>query len=125
MGPRIQSPQTAPVVAAHITVLISASSSSIPTLTSPDDESRYRLNRKSRIDGTPLKKPIELLKKSEKPKGKKGTEAPLDDDAPTTHLVATAEAAADVNTMYRDCVITTHASNCRVLNVLFDTGSTP
>ena len=39
-------------------------------------------------------------------------------------MVAAAEAAAD-NTMYRDCVITTHASNCRVVKVLFDTGSTP
>jgi len=90
----------------------------------PDDESRHRLNRKSRIDDTPLEKPIELPKKSEKPKGKKGTKVPLDDDAPTTHMVAAAEAAAD-NTMYRDCVITTHASNCRVVKVLFDSGSTP
>jgi hypothetical protein len=39
-------------------------------------------------------------------------------------MVAAAEAAAD-NTMYRDCVVTTHASNCRVVKVLFDTGSTP
>ena len=39
-------------------------------------------------------------------------------------MVAAAEAAAD-NTMYRNCVITTHASNCRVVKVLFDTGSTP
>jgi hypothetical protein len=84
----------------------------------PDDESRHRLDRKSRINDTPLEK------KSEKPKGKKGTKVPLDNDAPTTHVVAAAEAAAD-NTMYRDCVITTHASNCRVVKVLFDTGSTP
>jgi hypothetical protein len=39
-------------------------------------------------------------------------------------MVAAAEAVAD-NTMYRNCVITTHASNCRVVKVLFDTGSTP
>jgi len=39
-------------------------------------------------------------------------------------MVAAAESAAD-NTMYRECVITTHASNFRVVKVLFDTGSTP
>ena len=27
--------------------------------------------------------------------------------------------------MYRECVITTNASNCRVVKVLFDTGSIP
>ncbi len=55
----------------------------------PDDESRHRLNRKIRIDGTLLEKPIELPKKSGKPKGKKGTEVPVDDDAPTTqHYVS-------------------------------------
>ena len=40
------------------------------------------------------------------------------------HIVAAADAAAD-STMYRECVITTNASNCRVVKVLFDTGSIP
>ena len=42
----------------------------------PDDESRHRLNRKYRIDGTPLEKPIDLPKKADKHKGKKGTKVP-------------------------------------------------
>jgi len=36
----------------------------------PDDENRHKLNRK--VDGTELVKPIELPKKNEKAKGKKG-----------------------------------------------------
>jgi hypothetical protein len=91
----------------------------------PDDESRHRLNRKYRIDGTLLEKPIELPKKADKRKGKKGTEVPHDDDdTPIAHIVSAADAAAD-STMYRECVITTNASNCRVVKVLFDTGSIP
>ena len=93
----------------------------------PDDESRRKLNRKYRIDGTPLEKPIELPNKADKHKGKKGTKVPHDDDdddTPVTHIVAAADAAAD-STMYRECVITTNASNCRVVKVLFDTGSIP
>ena len=46
----------------------------------PDDESRHRLNRKDRIDGTLLEKTIELPKKADKHKGKKGTEVPHNDD---------------------------------------------
>ena len=63
----------------------------------PDDESRHRLSRKYRIDGTPLEKPIELPKKADKQKGKKGTKVPHDDDddTPVTHIVAAADAAAD------------------------------
>ena len=91
----------------------------------PDDESRYRLSRNTRIDGTLLEKPIELPKKADKRKGKKGTEVPHDDDdTPITHIVAAADAAAD-STLYRECVIITNASNYRVMKVLFDTGSIP
>ena len=146
MGSRIRSPSrilssqptdiTLSIRGLSTLISISASSRSIPTLTSPGrrrsrqpwqscrlSSPMTRVNRKSRIDGTSLEKPIELPKKGEKPKGKKGTKVPLNNDAPTTHMVAAAEAAAD-NTMYCDCVITTHASNCRVVKVLFDTGST-
>ena len=42
----------------------------------PDDESRHRLNRKVKIDGTELNKPIEIPKRSDKAKGKKGTTPP-------------------------------------------------
>jgi len=79
----------------------------------PDDENRHRLNRKVKIDGTELTKPIELPKKNEKAKGKKGTVVPLDDGATTTNMVAAADATAD-STMYRECIITTNASNCRI-----------
>ena len=91
----------------------------------PNAESRHRLNKTTRIDGTLLEKPIELPKKADKHKGKKGTEVPNDDDDTlVTHIVAAADAAAD-STMYRECVITTNASNCRVVKVLFHTGSIP
>ena len=39
-------------------------------------------------------------------------------------MIAAASAAAD-DTMYRECIVSTNASNCRVVKVLFDTGSTP
>jgi len=88
----------------------------------PDDESRHRLNRKVKIDGTELAKPIETPKRGDKAKGKKGTAVPLDDDATITNMVAAADATAD-STMYRECVITTNASNCRIVKGLFNTGS--
>jgi len=85
----------------------------------PDDESRHRLNRKYKIDGTELAKPIEIPKRSDKAKGKKGTTVPHDDGATITNMVAV------VPPMYRECVITTNASHCRIVKVLFDTGSSP
>jgi len=77
----------------------------------PDYESLHRLNRKVKIDGTELAKPIEIPKRGDKAKGKKGTTVPLDDGATITNMVAAADATAD-STMYRECVFTTNASNC-------------
>lgn len=52
----------------------------------PNDDSQHWPNQKMRIDGTTFDRPIDFPKKSEKPKGKKGTKVPLDDDdyAPIT-----------------------------------------
>ena len=41
---------------------------------------------KAKFPDDELRHAIELPKKSKKPKGKKGTEVPLDDDAPTIWL---------------------------------------
>ena len=92
----------------------------------PDDESKHHLDRRNRADGTPLAKPIERPEGVSKYKGDKsrGTTVPTWTDAPTTSMVAAASAAAD-DTMYRTCVISTNASNCRIVKVLFDTGSSP
>jgi len=67
-----------------------------------NDESRYKFNRKMRMDGAPLTKPIELPKRSAMNKGTNGMEVPLDDDALITNMVAAADATAD-DTMYREC----------------------
>ena len=75
---------------------------------------------------TALEKPIELPQRSSKGREdkRKGTTVLACLEAPTTHMVAAATATAD-DTMYCECVLSTNASNCRVVKVLFDTGSSP
>jgi hypothetical protein len=88
----------------------------------------YRLSPTLRADGTPLETPIEVPKDSKGLKDKRH-KSKSGEYLDALCAVATANQGSNnapmVDTMLRQCVISTNATNCLTVDVMWDTGAYP